>query len=94
MKPAPSDRFGAAPDVLSKKVGGQQVLLDLRTGHYFGLDEAGAQVWQLMEEGHSIEAICDALLEDYAAEREVIEGDTLDLFSRLIDRALVVRQPS
>ncbi|MBT6125779.1 MAG: PqqD family protein, partial [Halieaceae bacterium] len=38
-----------SPDVISQEVSGETVLLDLNSEHYFGLDEVGTRIWQLID---------------------------------------------
>jgi len=38
------------PDVLSQEVDGETVLLNLNSENYFGLDEIGTRIWQLLQE--------------------------------------------
>jgi len=76
-------------DVLSQEVKGETVLLDLASEQYFGLDDVGTRVWQLLGEGKSLDELLFILLEEYDVERERLESDITDLLSRLIAAGLV-----
>ena len=39
-----------SPEVMSQEVSGETVLLDLQSESYFGLDEVGTRIWQLLQE--------------------------------------------
>ena len=43
MQVTPSDRLAPAANVLSKDLAGEHVLLDFKSGHYFGLNKVGAR---------------------------------------------------
>ena len=43
--PFDSKRF-ISPDVMVRQVGGESVLLDLKTERYLGLDEVATRMWQ------------------------------------------------
>ena len=79
-----------AADVISRNVGDEVVLLDLRRGVYFGLNELGARVWMLMTNGDEPAAIAAALAAEYDAEPERIEADVRGLLLELRDEGLVV----
>ena len=84
-----SDAFEISGDVVSREVGGETVLLDLASGTYFGLDEIGAQIWQVLEDGGSPAQACEAVLGNYDVERDVLERDTLALLGQLVERGLI-----
>ena len=45
-----SDSITVSGDVVARDVGGEQVLLDLSSGQYFGLDNVGGRIWELLSE--------------------------------------------
>ena len=81
--------FTVSKDVLFQEVSGETVLLDLASEQYFGLDEVGTRVWQLLNEGKSLVAMLEVLLEEYEVERERLEGDVRALLESLIEAGLV-----
>lgn len=66
-------------NLLFSNLGDEEVILDLSTGTYYGLDEVGARVWALIEEPRSARGICDRLETEYDVDRSTLEGDVLDL---------------
>ena len=51
------DRVEIPPQVMSRTVADEVVVLDLAAGTYFGLDPVGARIWQLMAEGQTLRDI-------------------------------------
>ena len=84
-----SQRIEISPDVLFQEVGGETVLLDLESEHYFGLDAVGTRIWGLLGEGASVGAVVDTLLQEYEVERETLEADVAALLSRLAEAGLI-----
>ena len=76
-------------DVVSRNLMGEAVLLDLATGTYFGLDEVGTRVWQLLERHGSIDAVVPALLEESAVDEPRVRADVDRLIRELSDKGLV-----
>jgi len=68
-----------SPDVISQQVSGETVLLDLASEHYYGLDEVGTRIWQLIGESNDLDAIFHTLLAEYdvSAQRLLQDLDTL-----------------
>lgn len=78
-----------AADVLAQTVGGESVLLDLKSQKYFGLNEVGTRAWQLLQETGDSGAIHARLLQEYEVSSEQLEQDLNDLFERLLKAGLV-----
>jgi hypothetical protein len=74
---------------MTRTVGDEVVILDLATGTYFGLDPAGARIWELMGEGKTLAEVCDRMLDEYEVSREELERDTLRLAEDLVEHGLI-----
>lgn len=87
--PTPDSRYRHAPEVTSTREGDRTVLLDHRGGAYFGLDEVGTRVWDLLGGGASLAAAVDVLADEYDASRQVLEQDVSAIVSRLVKNKLL-----
>ena len=85
----PSSKITISPNVVSRAVGDETVILDLESGTYFGLDSIGARVWQMMEEGKTLSEICDVMVDEYDVSRETLEQDAVRLASELTAKRLI-----
>lgn len=79
-----------SPDVVFRDLDGEAVILDLESGTYFGLNEVGTRVWQLVGEGRGQPEIVAVLAAEYDADRATIERDVIRLVEELRDRRLIV----
>jgi hypothetical protein len=68
---------------------GEAVILHLRDGVYFGLNEVASKVWRLVQEPRTIMEIRDALLADYDVEPDDCTRDLLELIYRFQDWKLL-----
>ena len=75
--------------VLSQEVDGETVLLDLKSESYFGLDEVGTRIWQLLNEGSDLRSVFDTLLNEYEVDEKQLEKDLDELLNKLIDEELI-----
>ena len=75
-------------DVVFQILGDEAVLLNLKTGFYFGLDPVGTRMWQLIVEYRSLARVLEALLQEYDADRQVLEQDLLELGRRVCAKGL------
>ncbi len=80
----------AAGDLLASDFGAEQVILNLKDGVYYGLEEVGARIWQLLQKPTTIPAILGALAEEYDVDPARCERDLRALLGDLVARGLVV----
>jgi len=78
-----------AEQVIFRPVGDELVLLDSRSGTYYGLDPTGVRVWQLIAEGISLGVIVETMLGEFDVTRERLEADVEALIAELEKRGLV-----
>lgn len=79
----------AVKEQVSCDLGGESVILSLKSGEYFGLDPVGARVWSLIQEQTSVKALRDTILEEYDVEPEVCQRDLLALLKEMADQSLI-----
>lgn len=84
-----SETVKIPPQVMSRQVGEEMVILDLITGTYYGLDLVGARMWQLMEKGESLSSICDTFIEEFDVTPQVLQQDLDILVRNLVDKGLI-----
>jgi coenzyme PQQ synthesis protein D (PqqD) len=65
------------------------VILDLKSGVYYGLDPVGTYIWGLIQEPRMMGDISRAVLEEYAVEQERCVADLTKLFNEMEERALI-----
>lgn len=79
----------AVPDQVSSDLGGEAVILHLKDGTYYGLNEVGARVWSLIQQPRRVAAIVAALLGEYEVEPAECERDLLALLGDLAAHELI-----
>jgi Coenzyme PQQ synthesis protein D (PqqD) len=78
------------PDVVFRDLDGEAVILDLGSGTYFGLNQVGTRVWQLISEGSDESHIVDSIASEYDGDRATIAADVSRLLNDLRARRLIV----
>jgi len=76
-------------DVLSRDLDGEAVLLDLRSGRYFGLNGTGARVWALLKDGLERVGIAEALTEEFEVDMDTARADVDAFIAALTERGLI-----
>ena len=78
-----------AESTLMQQLDYDSVLLDLETEQYFGLDEVGTRMMQVMLEAPNLRAAYDLLLEEYEVAPARLEADMERFLGELLENGLV-----
>ena len=92
--PSLQARVAHAPQLVSADLGGETAILDPVSGNFYGLNEVGARIWELIATPRTLAEVRDTLLEEFDVEVEQCEDDLLTLLHTLHDRRLVVMEDS
>ena len=84
-----TDRVVVPSHVLVRFLDKESVLLNIETERYFGLDETGTRMWQLVTAAPSVELAYQQLLDEYDVAPELLRQNLTDLLSRLVDNGLL-----
>ena len=76
-------------DTVFRELEGEAVLLNLALGTYYGLDEVGTRIWQLIQRFGRLDVVRDALIQEFDVEPPTAERDLLDLVAQLAAQGLV-----
>ena len=76
-------------EVLTQEVGGETVILDLKSETYFGLDEVGTRIWQLLVKQEDIQTITATMLSEYDVDEGQVEKDIQNLLVKLDEAGLI-----
>lgn len=85
----PTAEYEIVEDALSRRVGGETVIIDLATEEYFGLDEVGSVLWAGLEEARSLPEIVDRVVDRFDVTRERAAADLALLVGSLVGAGLV-----
>ena len=83
------DRVVVPSHVLVRFLDKESVLLNIETERYFGLDETGTRMWQLVTAAPKIEVAYQQLLEEYDVQPELLRENLTDLLARLVENGLL-----
>lgn len=79
----------AVKEHLSCDLAGEAVILNLKSGVYYGLDHLGARIWNLIQKPAIVKEIRDTLLKEYDVQPDTCERDLLALLERLAAEGLI-----
>ena len=77
-------------DVVFTVVDDEAVLLDQKSGQYFGLDNVGTHMWSLLTEHGQLAPVYEAFLAKYDVNEEQLEQDLIQFVDELVERELLL----
>jgi len=89
-----SDRTAVPAHVLVRFLDRESVLLNLETEQYFGLDETGTRMWQLVTNASNIDAAYQELLAEFDVEPDLLRSNLTELLGRLVENGLLQVLPA
>ncbi len=90
VNPTPPCRIIPAPDVHVREFDGELVLLDLKRGEYFSLNEIGLHMWNSIGAGTSLAEVAKEIAISYEIEEVQALSDLIDLRDKLLRAHLVL----
>lgn len=83
-----------SPQVISETVGGETIIVNLASGHYFSLQATAVEVWNGLERGDAAESIVHELEHRYEAKDGEIEAAVKKLIEDFAGAELIVEDAS
>jgi hypothetical protein len=78
---------------MARTVDDEVVILDVPSGRYFGLNDVGALIWDLLDGDHDRDAILDAITDEFDIDRPTAASDLDSLLAELTGVGLVEDTP-
>ncbi len=74
---------------VSCQINEEVAILDLERSLYFGLEGAGVEIWEALEQPRSVAELCDRIVESFDVNRNECEKDVLELLASLQKEGLI-----
>ena len=84
-----SMHFTVSSEAICQKVSGEMVILDLNSESYFGLNETGCRIWQLLEADYTKPDILQTLTDEFEVSKQELETDLQALLEALESAGLI-----
>ena len=76
-------------NVLFQQINNECVLLNMESEQYFGLDDVGARIWEILSEDGDTEKAVAKLQAEYNADEQTLRNDLSQLLSELESEKLI-----
>lgn len=76
-------------EVFANEIDGEAVMMNIQTGKYYGLDEIGSRIWEMMERKIQVKEIIEQLQKEYDVSEQQCKTDVLNLLNDLKSNQLI-----
>lgn len=84
--------FSVPEHVVARKLDDEMVLLNLDSGEYFGLNDTGTRIWELLADGRGRDEVVRRLIEEFEVAAEVASDHVAALCEELLEAGLLARE--
>jgi len=84
-----SSKIVVSKDVVSCDLGGETAMLDMKEGVYYGLNEMGTIIWELIQQPITIQTIINTIMGEYEVDEETCFSDLVELIDQMSKNGLV-----
>lgn len=89
MPTAPDARLACPPEVLSRILDGEAVLLHLGSGLYFGMNDVASRAWERIVQGVSFGDLLSTIVDEFDVDEARARADLEAFVAALVDKKLV-----
>lgn len=79
------------PDVHSREFEGETVMMDESLMHYFGLNQIGTRVWELLEQPVTLATICQILTQEFDVSESQCHADVSPFLNQLLENNIIIQ---
>ncbi|MCU0527692.1 MAG: PqqD family peptide modification chaperone [Elainella sp. Prado103] len=84
--------ISVAPEQISSDLAGEAVILQLKSGIYYGLNEVGARLWELVQQPQTVADLRDTILSEYEVDAATCLQDIRMILQALMEAELILLQ--
>jgi hypothetical protein len=83
-------RFSVPESIRTRTVEDRLIILNLKGGKYFTLNESGRRIWELVAEAKSFGEIVEAMQAEYDADASTVASDVEQILAELISEGVAL----
>ena len=85
----PTTRLQQNADILASALGDETVMMSLSRNNYYGVDEVGSRIWELLVQPQTLAQLCTTLQQEYVVDAEICQQEVTVFVQQLANEGLV-----
>jgi len=78
-----------AGGLITADLDGEKAMMSVEKGKYYGLDDPGSRIWELIATPVTVKEVIEALLKEYTVEEDTCLRDVSIFLSKLTSEGLI-----
>lgn len=91
MPVEPDATYTHTENITWRDVNDEVVVLDLKSGEYYTMNQTGQCIWRALMEGKTVDQVKDLVLERFQVEKDKALTDVEEFISGMMDKGLLYR---
>ena len=88
------DRIRRNPEIIHASMGNELVLMSMENGEYYGINEVGAKIWELLDNEMEICRLVENLEHIYEVESATCNRDLRSFLEPMIKKSIFLVSPA
>lgn len=85
----PNCRLRQNPELIAADMDGEKVMMSIADGKYYGINQVGSRIWELLESPASVEEICRKITDEFEVEESQCRSDLNKFLEDLLANDIV-----
>lgn len=82
-------RLTQNPDLITADMDGEKVMMSIASGKYYGINEVGSRIWELLESPASAEEVCRNITGEFEVDEAQCRSDLMQFLGELLANDIV-----
>jgi hypothetical protein len=82
-------KISLSPNILSKRLGEELILINLETDRIFSLNLTGAKAWEIIEDTQDLDLVKKGLLDEFDVSPELLDDELDRILTALVAEGFV-----
>ena len=78
------------PEIINSKIDDEVVMMSIEDGKYYGLDNTGSQIWNILESPQTISHIITQLMDSFDVSEDQCLKDCIPFIEDMLDKNILL----
>ncbi len=81
------------PEIIFNIIDGEVVIMSIAKNNFYGIDEIGSHIWELLKKPKSVEEIITIMEQNYEVDRTTCQKDVIEFLEEILAQGLIICDP-
>lgn len=77
-------------DINSTDIDGQAVMMNIEKGKYYGFNDVGTRIWEIIKNPVKVEEIINILIQEFDVKTEICKETVVEFLNKLYEERLLI----